>query len=202
MGAGNGNCTFQVYNVREALVFYLFSGGTSNPTLIATSPTVAFADYSFPVRPRVLPGDTANDLKIAWTTTTVPASHTLKWGTTSGVYPNTVTATTATIAKSDLCGAPATTTGWMDLGVTATAVLFNIYATSINTVYYVLTDSRGVQSAEFVLQVPPPAGAVYPFYFASFGDLGRGSWDQGITWYVDACMHMCVFKCTRARLID
>jgi hypothetical protein len=53
------------------------------------------------------------------------------------------------------------------------------------TIHYALVDSSGRSSADFSFVVPPLPGsapAAYPFYFAAFGDLGRGSFDDGITW--------------------
>ena len=53
---GIANATFQVYLVREPIVFYLFSGGTYSPVLVAQSSPLSFVDNAAPVHPRVLPG--------------------------------------------------------------------------------------------------------------------------------------------------
>lgn len=185
---GTGNVTFQIYNVRAPIVFYLCTGSTSKPTLIASSPKITF-DNDAPVRPRVLPGSKSGDFAIAWTTSESSAtssSPTLKYrvgGTPGSPLPNSVPATPGYVRKADLCGAPANTVGWMDLGATVTAQLPGLAATAAGkTVFYALTDSTHT-SEEFSFVVPPlPGQGTYPFTFVAFGDLGRGSFDDGVTW--------------------
>lgn len=66
---GAVSLVFQVYNVREPIVFSLFSGGTTAPVVIAQSVNATFADPHEPLHPRVLPGVGASDgsFVIAWT---------------------------------------------------------------------------------------------------------------------------------------
>lgn len=183
---GKATAVFQVYNVRAPIMFVLFSGGEKAPVIIVQTPPLTFADYAAPLHPRVLPGGAPGSYAVAWTTSTAATSPALKWGTAAGAYTNTVPATTATLPVSSLCGPPATTSGFMDLGVTATAQLQGLGASHAGqTIHYALVDSSGRSSADFSFVVPPLPGsapAAYPFYFAAFGDLGRGSFDDGITW--------------------
>lgn len=113
----------QVYLVRAPIIFSLFSGGTSKPVLVAQSKPISFVDNAAPVHPRILPGASAGDFVAAWTTASSATAPVLKWGTASGVYPHSVPAQLAQLPLSALCGPPATTTGFMDLGVTASAAL-------------------------------------------------------------------------------
>lgn len=187
---GTGTTVFQVYGIRVPLVFHLFTGGTSKPVLVASSPALPFADYDAPLHPRVLPGaagaaSAGDALTVAWTVTTATANPRLLWGTgAAGEYPHSSPATTAQIARDTLCGAPATTTGWLDLGVTARAEVAGLAALPAGAVvHYALADdahTTGLRDYSFV--VPPAPGAVFPFHFTAFGDLGRGSWDDGVTW--------------------
>ena len=184
--SGTGDLTLQVYAVRAPLIVHLFQGGTSSPTLVASSSELSFADYAAPTHPRVLPGVLPGDYRVLWTTNATggDANPRLMWGTVPGEYPHSVPATTEVVEKSSLCGAPATTTGFMDLGVTATAELTGL-ASAVppgTRIYYVMTDDDGRMSAAQSFAVPPLPGASYPFHFVAFGDLGRGSWDGGITW--------------------
>lgn len=176
---GQANATFQVYLVREPIVFSLFSGGTSAPVLVAQSSPISFVDDAAPVHPRVLPGAAAGDFVVAWTTSVAATTPTLKWGTAAGAYPNSVVAVTAQLPLAKLCGPPATTTGFMDLGVTASAALPGLSgAYAGQRIHYVLADADGRESADFSFAVPPLSGATaaaYPFRFSAFGDLGRGS---------------------------
>ena len=109
--SGTGSANFQVYNVRGPLIFHFFSGGTSKPKLIASSIALPFADYAEPLHPRVLVGSRPGDYVIAWTTNSSTRNPRLLWGSARGALTNTVSATMSSIAKGDLCGAPATTTG-------------------------------------------------------------------------------------------
>lgn len=60
--------------------------------------------------------------KLLWSSA-VSTTPTLFWGTSSGSYQNTVTATTSRVTKSQMCGAPANSTGWRDLGLIHQALL-------------------------------------------------------------------------------
>lgn len=182
--SGVGNVTFQVYAIRQAIVFRVFSGGTSKPVLVASSAPLTFADYGAPAHPRVLPGATHGDYVVAWTSNASDGSPRLRWGTSrGGPYPNAAPATAATIPRASLCGAPATGKGFMDLGVTLTAALPGLAASAAGaTVFYVMEDDSRPPSREFAFAVPPAPGPTFPLAFAAFGDLGRGSWDDGITW--------------------
>ena len=183
---GTGDVRFQVFNSRAPAVFYLAKGSTARPTIIATSPRLTF-DYSAPVRPRVLPGPAPGSYAIAWTTDAAAApTAALAWrvgGAPGAPMTHTTPATAAYVARSDLCGAPANTVGFMDLGAQVTAQLPQLaQAAAGQTVFYAVTDAAHT-SQEFSFAVPPlPGQGAYPFTFAAFGDMGRGSFDDGITW--------------------
>ena len=184
--SGVGTAEFQVYNVRAPLVFHFFSGSTTNPVLIASSNPLPFADYGELLHPRVLPGATPGDYVITWTgNSSAVAAPLLLWGNSTGKYSYSSPATSEQITKSELCGAPATTTGWMDLGVTFSAQLKGLGASHGGSrVHYALSDYFHV-TVDFSFEVPRlPSNdaAVYPFGFAAYGDLGRGSFDTAITW--------------------
>jgi hypothetical protein len=186
---GKANVSFQVYNVRARIVFRLFSGTTSSPVLLASSSAVSFEDEGAPARPRVLSGPAAGDFAVAWTTdaASAAAAHpTLLWGVgAAGVYTNSSAGAAAFVLRGDLCGEPANDTGFMDLGATIVAQLPRLGADFAGQrVHYALADDERT-SPDFSFVVPPlpraDAGA-FPFRFAAFGDLGRGSFDDAITW--------------------
>ena len=185
---GTANVTFQVYNVRAPVIFYLCKGKTSSPTIIAQSARLTF-DASAPVRPRVLPGPAPGKYAIAWQTSAAAAAGahpTLKWrvgGAPGAPLTSATPATAGFVARADLCGPPANGVGWMDLGATVTAQL-SLAGAAGQTVYYAASDdAHAGEEHAFVVPALPSAGAeVFPFRFAAFGDLGRGSFDDGITW--------------------
>ena len=59
---------------------------------------------------------------IAWTTANQTANPIVQYGTVSGSYIANVTATYSNYTRSDMCGAIANSTGWIDPGA-ATRVL-------------------------------------------------------------------------------
>jgi len=182
---GKANATFQVYNVRAKIQFHLFSGTTSNPVMVACSANVSFVDEGFPAHPRVVSGPAPGDFAVAWTTDEASANALrprLLWGSAPGVYTNSSAGVAAFVRKGDLCGEPAVSTGFMNLGATIVAQLPALGAAFAGRrVHYALADDER-QSDDFSFVVPHLPGAVFPFRFDGFGDLGRGSFDDGITW--------------------
>lgn len=63
-----------------------------------------------------------NTYKLIWSSA-VSTTPTMKWGTASGVYTNTVTGTTSHITKAQMCGTPANSTGYRDLGLIHQALM-------------------------------------------------------------------------------
>jgi len=133
------------------------AGDVTTPILVAQSPHIHFVDNAAPVHPRVLPGAVAGDYVVAWTTSAAARKPTLKWGTQSGSYPNVAVATTAQLPIGALCGPPATTTGFMDLGVTASVALHGLASVYAGLrIHYILADGDGRVSGDFSFVVPAP----------------------------------------------
>ena len=116
LATGVGALEFNFTNLRADIAFYYFTGGTSKPTTVAkASETVSFANKNEPLRPRVVPTGDVDKLKLLWSSAS-STSPVLRWGVESGIYTSTVAAVSSRIDKSDMCGAPANTKGWRDLG--------------------------------------------------------------------------------------
>ncbi len=108
---GIGNMAFNLTNVRADVAFVLFSNDTQFPVVRAISPdVVTFADLNAPLRPRVVPTGDPDSLALVWSSYNSSAPV-VKWGVKSSEYGSFVRASTSTIARSELCGAPATTIG-------------------------------------------------------------------------------------------
>ena len=83
----------------------------------------------------------------------------VKWGVKSGAYDTTVQATTDSISRSSMCGKPANSTGWRDLGLTHTAILTGMAGLGGSPVYYKFGDSvTNDFSEEMIFHVPTPKG--------------------------------------------
>jgi len=86
-----------------------------------------------------------------------------------------------------MCGSPANTTGWRDLGLIHTAPLEGMTALANKKVYYSFGDEvTNDFSKEYVFNVPPIPGTQPPSRPTTailYDDLGRGSEDMTYTWY-------------------
>jgi hypothetical protein len=119
LSTGYGSMKFQFTNLRSDIAFYIFSNGTAHPILrnISTQ-LVDFHNRNEPLRPRVVTTGDPDIFNLLWSSysSTKPK---LKWGTQSGVYDNVIEADTSSITQDEMCGAPANSTGWRDLGMSA-----------------------------------------------------------------------------------
>jgi len=109
--SGYGSLVFNLTNVRTDIRFVYFSNGTTFPILqnISTE-VVTFANLNQPLRPRVIPSGDPDVYWLLWSSynSTTPV---LKWGVTSEQYDETSAASTTSVNRSEMCGAPANSTG-------------------------------------------------------------------------------------------
>ncbi|KAJ1434319.1 Metallo-dependent phosphatase-like protein, partial [Ochromonadaceae sp. CCMP2298] len=186
---GAGVLTFNLTNLREDVEFIYFTNSTSHAVVVLVSEQrVSFKNPNQPLRPRVVATGDLDVLNLLWSSATSTAP-TLKWGTTSGVYGTEVGAETSSIEQDEVCGAPASTYGWRNLGLIHTAPMAGMKALAGEKVYYVFGDEETQDySGEFVLHVPPLPGSVVveggvrPTRAILYDDLGRGSSDSTFTW--------------------
>ena len=193
---GEGSLTFNFTNLRADIRFYYFnhSAGTSTSsaeTIMVANYTepVKFFNYNEQIKPRVVAMNSiedTNSFQLLWSSNESTTSPTLKWGLTSGDYTNIVSAVTTTIDKSVLCGAPANTYGYRDLGPIHTATFLNVRNMSVEYIYYIFGDSDSeTWSQEYKFRIPPMIGQQPPDRGTTiilFDDLGRGSLDHSYTW--------------------
>jgi hypothetical protein len=109
--SGVGSLMFNMTNVRTDIRFVYFSNGTDAPIFqnISTE-VVTFVDLNQPLRPRVIPSGDPDVYWLLWSSYN-STSPVMKWGLVSQQYDETAYATTSSINRSDLCGAPANSTG-------------------------------------------------------------------------------------------
>lgn len=154
--AGKGALTFNLTNLRADVAFYYFTTSLSKPVLVATaSQKVSFKNINEPLRPRMVPTGDYDIFNLLWSSAT---SHTpvVRWGTSSGVYTNTVSATTSHIDQSELCGSPANAAGWRDLGLIHTAPLTGMKALAGKSIYYSFGDQATDDFSKEVSFLVPP----------------------------------------------
>jgi hypothetical protein len=185
--SGHGSLTFNMTNLRAGIKFYYFTNGTKYPILTTSSDLIVnFADVNEPIRPRVTATGDYDKLRLTWSSN-VSTSPVLKWGTATGDFSNVVDGSSSRLEKKDLCGAPATTIGWRDMGTINTAYFEGVAALANTPIYYMFGDSAtNTWSKEYKLFLPPLPGVApptRPTTVVLFDDLGRGSTDMSYTWY-------------------
>ena len=186
---GIGQMTFNLTNLRADVAFYYFTNSTSHPVLVGeATDRVSFENINQPLRPRVVGTGDLDVFNLLWSSAN-STSPTMKWGTSPSAMTNIVKATTETITKGSVCGAPSNTTGWRDLGLIHTAPLVGMKALAGSKIYYVIgDDTSNDYSSGQEFFVPPLPGIlttesnVRPTRAILYDDLGRGSSDTTYTW--------------------
>lgn len=184
LSTGLGSLQFNMTNVRTDISVYMFTGGTKYPVYATKfDENIQFKNVNEPLKARVVPTGDYDVFKLLWSSAT-STKPVVKFGFTSGDYSNVVDATTKTISRDQVCGAPANTTGWFDLGLIHEALLTGMLDAPSRNLYYVFGDAETNNwSEERVFHLPPPNGrSSEPTRVILYDDLGRGSDDQAYTW--------------------
>ncbi|KAG6429787.1 hypothetical protein SASPL_107840 [Salvia splendens] len=131
---GKGSLKLQLINQRSNFSFGLFSGGVSNPKLLAVSNVIAFVNPNAPLYPRLAQGKEWNEMTITWTSgyAIEGAQPFVQWGPKGGPRFRAL-AVTLTFDRSSMCGSPARTVGWRDPGFIHTAFLKDLWPNSMYT---------------------------------------------------------------------
>lgn len=178
--SGKGTLRFQLINQRQDFSFGLFTGGLSNPTLVAASNKITFANPKAPVYPRLALGKTSNEMTVTWTSgyDTSEAYPFVEWGM-KGSAPVRAPAGTVTFGRERLCGEPASTVGWRDPGFIHTAFLKNLWPGK--EYYYkignMLHDGKVIWGKPKSFTAPPYPGQKSLQRVVIFGDMGKDERD-------------------------
>lgn len=158
---------------------------------------MSWATDGEPLRGRVLADDTRDNsaFTVSWSTGEAGKTNAVMEYSWSSVangdatsYLYSVPATSSKIERESLCGAPANTTGWRDLGYIMSAPINNADWSINPKIYYRFGVNDGNplhMSSEHVFNVPPPAGqksTSRPTKVILYDDLGRGGLDDAETW--------------------
>lgn len=198
---GTGSLRFNFTNMRDDIAFYYFSYPSysdeantlryTNKAYLRNSSdeTVSFQDPNQPLRARVVATGDNNNVTVMWSANSSVAP-TLKWGLIKGgPYPNISTARIDRIRQDEVCGYPAYSFGWRDLGEIYLADMFGINQHANQRIYYIFGDEESATgtpfSPEHAFLVPPLPGTQPPdrgTRVILYDDLGRGSTDDTYTW--------------------
>ncbi|XP_043705691.1 probable inactive purple acid phosphatase 1 isoform X3 [Telopea speciosissima] len=177
---GNGTLKLQLINQRADFSFALFSGGLSNPKLIAVSNMVTFVNPKVPVYPRLAQGKAWNEMTVTWTSGygINEAEPFVEWGPLGGNQMRSP-AGTLTFNRNSMCGAPARTVGWRDPGFIHTSFLKDLWPNSMYTykLGHKLFNGMYVWSQIYQFRASPYPGQDSLQRVVIFGDMGKAEAD-------------------------
>ncbi|XP_057777288.1 probable inactive purple acid phosphatase 1 [Salvia miltiorrhiza] len=179
---GKGSLKFQLINQRSDFSFGLFSGGVSNPKLVAVSNVIAFANPNAPLYPRLAQGKEWNEMTVTWTSgyDIDGAQPFVHWGPKGGPRARSL-AVTLTFDRSSMCGAPARTVGWRDPGFIHTGFLKDLWPNSVYTykLGHKLLDGSNtiIWSDLYQFKASPYPGQNSLQRVIIFGDMGKDEAD-------------------------
>ncbi|KAM7480152.1 hypothetical protein LguiA_028365 [Lonicera macranthoides] len=177
---GKNSIKFQLINQRADFSFALFSGGLSNPKLVAISNYITFANPKAPLYPRLAQGKSWNEMTVTWTSgynidRAVPFVEWGLWGQPQGRSP----AGTLTFNRNSMCGSPARTVGWRDPGFMHTSFLKDLWPNSKYTykMGHILSNGSYVWSKMYSFKSSPFPGQESLQRIIIFGDMGKAERD-------------------------
>ena len=188
--SGSGTLRFNMTNLRGPIGFYYFkdSIGHNKQRMNVSAVNLTFHNNNEQLRPRVVPTGNTNTYTIVWSSysNTQPV---IKWSTTEAglATASQISGSLDRIAQDELCGAPANTYGWRDMGQINYADMSGMDALAGTKIYYTFgdaaSDTWSSRNWEFYI---PPANGTQPTgrgtSLVLFDDLGRGSNDDAFTW--------------------
>ncbi|MBA0552553.1 hypothetical protein Golob_023353, partial [Gossypium lobatum] len=173
---GTASLRFQLINQRADFSFALFSGGLSDPILVAISNPISFTNPKAPLYPRLAQGKSWNEMTVTWTSgydidEAVPF---VEWGRKGDLQVRSP-AGTLTFKQNSMCGSPASTVGWRDPGFIHTSFLKDLWP---NFVYmyrigHLLYNGSVVWSKTYSFKSSPYPGQNSLQRVVIFGDMGK-----------------------------
>ncbi|KAK6932008.1 Calcineurin-like phosphoesterase domain, ApaH type [Dillenia turbinata] len=177
---GKASLKFQLINQRADFSFALFSGGLSNPNLVAVSNNISFANPKAPLYPRLALGKSWNEMTVTWTSgydinEAVPF---VEWGM-KGESQVRSPAGTLTFSRNSMCGSPARTVGWRDPGFIHTSFLKELWPNTLYTykMGHLLSNGSYVWSKTYSFKSSPYPGQNSLQRVIIFGDMGKAERD-------------------------
>lgn len=195
----HGTMLFYVENMRVDCKFALINGGSQFQLVAGLSNDIKFRSPAIPlgVRTAIVDSDVGSEvaattsIRISWNGAE-GGRPAVRWSLKNATTDNIVPATTDHIAATDMCGEPASHSGWSDPGAFYSAIVTGLpYATAIEYAVGDLdvspSDSRRWTSL-VKMTTPPKPGVTADdseIMFLAFGDMGQApqngsqqhSWD-------------------------
>ncbi|KAJ4712575.1 Purple acid phosphatase [Melia azedarach] len=177
---GKGALKFLLINQRADFSFALFSGGLSEPKLLAVSNAISFANPKAPLYPRLSQGKSWNEMTITWTSgyNIVEAVPFVEWGPKRESQTRSP-AGTLTFHRNSMCAPPARTVGWRDPGFIHTSFLKDLWPNSVYTykIGHKLHNGSYIWSKTYSFKSSPFPGQDSLQRVVIFGDMGKAERD-------------------------
>lgn len=177
---GKVSLKFQLINQRGDFAFALFSGGLSNPKLVAVSNAISFANPKAPLYPRLSQGKSWDEMTVTWTSgyNIVEAIPFVEGGL-KGEHQTRSPAGTLTFHRNSMCAAPARTVGWRDPGFIHTSFLKDLWPNSVYTyrLGHRLENGSYIWSKVYSFKSSPYPGQESLQQVVIFGDMGKAERD-------------------------
>ncbi|CAM8981825.1 unnamed protein product [Rhodiola kirilowii] len=177
---GQASLKLLLINQRADFSFVLFSGGLSNPKVVAVSNYISFANPKAPLYPRLAQGKSWNEMTVTWTSgyhinEAIPF---VEWGLKGGTMVRSP-AGTLTFDRGSMCGAPARTVGWRDPGFIHTSFLKELWPNSDYTyrMGHRLPNGSFIWSKTYSFRSSPYPGQDSLQRVIIFGDMGKAERD-------------------------
>ncbi|KAI7985101.1 putative inactive purple acid phosphatase 27 [Camellia lanceoleosa] len=177
---GNASLKFILINQRADFSFGLFTGGLSNPKLVAVSNVITFSNPKAPLYPRLAQGKSWNEMTVTWTSgyNINEAVPFVQWGF-KGEHQTQSPAGTLTFHRNSMCGSPARTVGWRDPGFIHTSFLKELWPNSVYTykLGHRLFNGSYIWSKVYSFKSSPYPGQDSLQRVVVFGDMGKAERD-------------------------
>ncbi|CAK9148703.1 unnamed protein product [Ilex paraguariensis] len=177
---GKASLKFQLINQRADFSFALFSGGLSDPKLVAVSNHISFANPKAPLYPRLAQGKAWNEMTVTWTSgyNIDEAVPFVEWGL-KGHRQRRSPAGTLTFHQNSMCGSPARTVGWRDPGFIHTSFLKDLWPNFMYTYKtgHLLANGSYVWGKIYAFKSSPYPGQDSLQRVIIFGDMGKAERD-------------------------
>ncbi|KAF5730949.1 nucleotide pyrophosphatase/phosphodiesterase-like isoform X1 [Tripterygium wilfordii] len=177
---GKTSLKFRLINQRADFSFALFSGGLSNPKLVAVSNFISFVNPKAPLYPRLAQGKSWDEMTVTWTSgyNIDEAVPFVEWGM-KGETPKRSPAGTLTFSRNSMCGSPARTVGWRDPGFIHTSFLKDLWPNFEYTyrMGHMLSNGSYVWSKIYSFKSSPYPGQDSLQRVIIFGDMGKAERD-------------------------
>ena len=176
LSTGTGVLRFRLVNMRADVIVGFFTGGFGDPTLVAVSNVVSFANPNAPLQGHLSYEGDPSRMTLTWVSGQVGTPKVMWTAPEAGAEGYQKEANTSTYTAKDMCGSPATDFGYRDPGMIHQVVLDNL--SPGQRYQYKFGDDKNGWSPMYsfkAVPVPAPDAAVK---FIAFGDMGNGQEDD------------------------